>query len=64
MYDIIIYEDKKGKSELQEYMKKLQNQKGKDNNIKLRKIISYIDNLIKYGLSLGESYIKHLDKEI
>ena len=64
MYDIIIYEDKNGDSEIQKYIKQLQNKPNKDNNIKLRKIISYVDNLSKYGLSLGEPYIKHIDKEI
>lgn len=64
MYDIIIYEDKNGKSELQEYLKQLQSKPSKDNNIKFKKITSYIDNLSKYGLSLGEPYIKHIDKEI
>ena len=33
MYDIIMYEDKNGKSELQEYLKQLQNNPSKDNNI-------------------------------
>ncbi|MCI8393433.1 MAG: type II toxin-antitoxin system RelE/ParE family toxin [Clostridia bacterium] len=64
MYDIIMYEDKNGKSELQEYLKQLQNNPSKDNNIKLKKITSYIDNLSMYGLTLGEPYIKHIDSDI
>ena len=64
MYDIIMYEDKNGKSELQEYLKQLQNNPSKDNNIKFKKITSYIDNLSMYGLTLGEPYIKHIDSDI
>lgn len=64
MYNIIIYEDKNGKSGIQEYMHQLQNKYNKDNNIKFKKIVSYIDNLSKHGLSLGEPYIKHIDNEI
>ena len=33
-----MYEDKNGKSELQEYLKQLQNNPSKDNNIKFKKI--------------------------
>ena len=64
MYDIIIYEDKNGKSELQEYIKELSTKKDKNNKIKYNKIIAYIRMLKQNGLSLGEPYIKHLDKEI
>ena len=64
MYKIEFYEDKNGKSEIVEYLQQLQKIHSKENNIKFKKIISYIDNLSIYGLSLGEPYIKHLDKEI
>lgn len=64
MYTIEFYEDKNGKSEIIEYLQQLQSKPNKDNNIKFKKITSYIDNLSIYGLSLGEPYIKHLDKEI
>ena len=64
MYTIEFYEDKNGRSEIEEYLKQLQNNPNKDNNIKFKKITSYIDNLSIYGLSLGEPYIKHLDNEI
>lgn len=64
MYKIEFYTDKKGKNEIEDYLQKLQNKPNKDNNIKFKKIVSYIDNLSRYGLSLGEPYIKHLDGEI
>lgn len=64
MYKIEIYEDKNGKSEIKEYIKKLQRQNNKNNNIKLNKIISYIRKLKEYGLLLGMPYIKHLNNEI
>ena len=64
MYDIIMYEDKNGKSELQEYLQKLSSKKDKDSKIKYRKIISYVRMLKQNGLSIGEPYIKHIDNEI
>ena len=64
MYDIIMYEDKNGKSELQEYLKQYQNNTSKYNKIKFKQITSYIDNLSMYGLTLGEPYIKHIDSDI
>ena len=64
MYTIEFYEDKNGKNEIEEYLQKLQRKPSKDNNIKFKKITSYIDNLSIYGLALGEPYIKHLDGEI
>ena len=64
MYKIEIYEDKNGKSELYEYLLQLQRKSSKDSNIKFKKIVSYIDNLKIYGLSLGEPYIKHIENEI
>lgn len=64
MYDIEIYEDVHGKSEIKKYIKNLQNMKNKNNNIKFNKIISYIRMLRENGLSIGEPYIKHLDNDI
>lgn len=64
MYDIEIYEDKNGKSEVGEYIKGLQKKNDKDSKIKFNKIIAYIRLLKKHGLSLGTPYIKHLDSDI
>ena len=38
MYDIEIYEDIHGKSEIKQYIKNLQDKKNKSNNIKFNKI--------------------------
>ena len=64
LYEIEIYEDKNGKSDIKEYITNLQERKTKDNNIKFNKIISYIRILSDKGLALGEPYIKHLEDEI
>ena len=64
MYKIEIYEERNGKSEIKEYIKKLQRQNNKNNGIKLNKIIAYIRKLKEYGLLLGMPYIKHLTGEI
>lgn len=55
---------KNGKSEIAEYLHQLQNKPNKDNRIKFNKITTYIDKLQKYGLSIGEPYIKKIDNEI
>ena len=64
MYDIEFYEDKKGKSEVYEYIQQLNKNNSKENRQKLKKINMYIDLLSEYGLTLNEPYIKKLDKEI
>ena len=64
MYQIEIYEDKKSRSEVKEYIQFLKNNPSKDNKIKLNKIIAYIRILKENGLSIGEPYIKHIKKDI
>ena len=64
MYKIEFYEDKNGKSEIYEYIKKLNNNKSKENRIKLKKIKAYLEMLSIYGLNLSEPYIKKIDNEI
>lgn len=64
MYKIEIYQDRNGKSEIKEYIKKLNEKNSKDYSIKLNKIIAYIRMLEKNGLSIGQPYIKHLDSNI
>lgn len=64
MYEIEFFEDRKGKNEVEDYIFNLQKTKNKDTQIKLRKIISYLDMLKKYGLNLGTQYVKHIEGEI
>lgn len=64
MYDIELYEDKNGKSEIYEYISELNKSNNKDNRIKLKKINMYIELLSIHGLTLTEPYIKKLDKDI
>ena len=64
MFNIEIYEDKNGKSDVYEYIQRLNKSKCKENRQKLKKINMYIDLLSEYGLTLTEPYIKKLDKEI
>lgn len=64
MYNIEIYETKNEKSEIKEYIKKLQQNNSKEKQIKFKKIIAYIRMLQEQGLTLGEPYIKHIEKDI
>ena len=64
MYKVEIYEDKNGKSEIKEYIKRLHDNLTKNNKIEFNKIVAYIRMLEDKGLSIGEPYIKHIEKDI
>lgn len=64
MYDIEIYEDIHGNSEVNDYFEGLQKSKSKDDRIKANKIRMYMRLLKEYGLTLNEPYIKHLEEDI
>lgn len=64
MFQIEFYEDKNGKCEIKEYLFQLQNNNNKENSIKFNKITMYIELLSRYGLKLGEPYIKKINKNI
>lgn len=64
MYDIEIYEDIHGNSEVNDYFEKLQKSNSKDDRIKANKIRMYMRLLKEYGLTLNEPYIKHLEEDI
>ena len=64
MYNILIYKDQNGKSEIENYMKSLQQKKDKSSIIKFSKITSYMEILSEKGLAIGTPYIKHLDENI
>lgn len=66
MYEIIFYRNKKGNSEIEEYIEFLANNRdrSKDCKIKFVKIITYLDLLSEKGLQLGQPYIKHLKDNI
>lgn len=64
MYEVKIYKDKNGKSEIKEYLQHLAERQIKDNRIRFNKISAYIELLSKNGLKLNEIYIKKIDKEL
>ena len=64
MFDIEIYEDERGKSEIREHIIELQNKSDKDSKIKFNKIVVCIRLLKEYGLSLGAPYIQHIENDI
>ncbi len=64
MYDIEIYEDSNGKSEVLDYLRHLQKSTSKADRIKANKIRMYMRLLQEYGVTLNEPYIKHLDNDI
>ncbi|TNH08436.1 type II toxin-antitoxin system RelE/ParE family toxin [Testudinibacter sp. TR-2022] len=64
MFDIVFYQDKKGKEPVKLYLLELSKKKDKDSRIKLNKIRDYIKVLSLHGVTAGEPYIKHLEAEI
>lgn len=64
MYQIELYKDNNGESEIENYIIELRSKNNKDSRIKFDKIMSYIRYLQNNGLSIGEPYIKHIDNEI
>ena len=64
MYNILIYEQKNGKSEIKNYLYEIQQKTDKDSRIKVNKIVAYIRKLQENGLEMGENYIKHIKNEI
>lgn len=64
VYNIEFYEDKRGNSEIINYLKELRYKNNKDARIKLIKITSYINQLSEKGLNLGQPYIKHIQDDI
>jgi len=64
VYKIRFYKDKRGERPVLEYMRELAKDNDKDSRIKLNKINDYIQQLTKNGISIGEPYIKRLDRDI
>lgn len=64
MYKIIFYKDVNGQNLIKEYIKSLKQNDSKDNNIKFKKIISYIRILQQEGISIGKPYVKHIEGKI
>jgi phage-related protein len=63
---IIFYEDKKGFSEVENFITELDNKSNssKEARIILKRIIYYIELLEKLGTRAGEKIVKHLEDEI
>lgn len=67
LYDVIFYEDKSGRKEIEEHLLKLKEKAdagNKDARIQFNKIVAYIDSLEELGTRIGEPVTKHLDGEI
>jgi phage-related protein len=64
MFEILFYEDERGKSPTRDFMQSLVNKTDKDSRIKLKKIREYIGVLREMGKQSGEPYIKHITGDI
>lgn len=66
MYEVIFYYDRKGESEIVNWLDSLKYAGDKDKNrrINWKKVLSYIGALEKYGTQIGEPYVKYLESGI
>lgn len=64
MYDIIFYEDKKGRSPVRDYTNVLAFKNDKNSRIKFQKIKRDIEFLTERGTRVGEPIVKHVSGEI
>ena len=66
MFEIIFYEDERGHSDVEEFIKELREKSAtnKDARINFNKVVAYLDILEEMGTRVGEPVTKHLDGEI
>jgi phage-related protein len=66
MYDIVLYEDARGNSPVQDLLDELDSkaQYEKNARIQLRQIMFYLEILKGSGTRIGEPYTKHIKEEI
>ena len=66
MYNIVLYEDMKGNSDVKTFIRGLKERRNtsKEARVTFNKIVAYIDILQEMGTRVGEPVTKHLDGEI
>ena len=64
IFEVILYEDEKGKNPVLEFLTELATTNGKDSRVRLKKVQDYINILQAYGNTVGAPVMKHLDGEI
>ena len=66
MYEVEFYYDRHGKSEIVDYLDKLQlkSRTSKTDRINREKILTYIGALERFGTRIGKPYVKHIEDEI
>ena len=66
MYEIILYEDEHGNSDVKSFIKELKSKSKTSNDARINytKVVAYIDLLEEMGTRIGELITKHLNSEI
>lgn len=64
MFDIEFWEDKKGYSDVADYIENLSMKSDKNSRINLRKIVAYMDVLSEKGSSICYPIARHIEEEI
>lgn len=63
-YDVEIYEDKKGHSQIMDWIKELDNHSTKENKTTLKKLYYQIERLEYDGTFVGEPLVKQIDGKL
>ncbi len=66
MYKIIFYHNKKGKSDIKNYLDNLRekSKNSKTDKINHTKIFTYLNALAQYGTRIGQPFVKHVEGSI
>ena len=66
LFKLIFYKDSNGYDPLAEYLNELSRKAvtSKNERIKLKKIVEYLELLEKHGTRLGEPHVKHIEGDI
>ena len=66
MFEVIIYRDQNGKSEVVDYLDELGKNANTDkkDRINRQKILAYLQVLSQYGTRMGQPYVKHIEDDI
>ncbi len=66
MFEIEIYEDRHGRSDIKDYLRDLRSKAGKDKDarVRLTKIVAYIDILEEKGTVIGLPFVRQIKSDI
>ena len=64
MFEVVLYENRKGESQIRDYINMITQSSSKDNQIKFKRFYNCIVHLQMDGTRAGLPHVKHIDGEI